>query len=72
MKVLQDNIMSALLRFPYGIGADDLVAEVYRGAREPEYAKSCIRVAIHRANRTLKGCQIRFSWRKKRYQLWFG
>ena len=71
MKVLEDNIMLALLRFPYGISTNDLIAEVYRGAKEPEHAKSCIWVSIHRLNRTLKGCQIRFTWRKKRYQLWF-
>ena len=72
MKPVQDNIMDALCRFPHGLSTDGLIEQVYRGAKEPDYARESIYVAVHRLRKSLRGVEIR-GIRKSgwRYQLWF-
>lgn len=70
MSPVQDNILDALCRHRC-LTTDELIEQVYRGAREPDFAKESIWVAIHKINKR-PGIGVRFSrYRKRGYELWF-
>jgi hypothetical protein len=43
---IQDRIFEALIRHPRGLHMAQLIAEVYRGCREPDWAQGSVQVSI--------------------------
>lgn len=40
------TMLNTLIRSPNGVGGDEMIAEIYRGAHEPEYARVAVSVQM--------------------------
>lgn len=71
MRPIQDAIFNALAKFS-SLSADELVEKVYRGAKEPDWARTCIHIAIHKMRKRKTPFVIETIYKSgRRYRLVF-
>ena len=51
---VKQRIFSALCEHPYGLTNGQLIARVYKGAREPTWAEGSIQAAVYAFNKIMR------------------